>query len=187
MYSITDLKKDTLIQIDGTPYRVIEYAQKQMGRGGSIVNVRLKNLLDGSVIPKTYKGQDKIEPAEVDTKRMQYLYAEGEKLHFMDEQTYDQLEVQKETVGDPVVFLKEGANAEIQMFNGKVINVELPIKVELEVIQAPDVVKGDTQSTVLKDVELENGTSVQAPVFIKAGDTIIIDTRDGKYVERKKV
>ena len=95
MYNITDLKKDTIIQIEGTPFKVVEYAQKQMGRGGSIVNVRLKNLLDGSVIPKTFKGQDKIESADVDTKKMQYLYAEGDTLHFMDEVTYEQLEVQR--------------------------------------------------------------------------------------------
>ena len=117
MYSITDLKKETIIQIDGVPYKVVEYAQKQMGRGGSIVNVRIKNLLDGSVIPKTFKGQEKIEPADVDNKRMQFLYSEGEVFHFMDEATYDQLEVQKDMIGEPAVFLKEGSNAEIQMFD----------------------------------------------------------------------
>lgn len=186
MYSITDLKKDTIIQLDGTPYKVIEYAQKQMGRGGSIVNVRVKNLLDGSVIPKTFKGQEKIEPADVDNKKMQFLYGEGETLHFMDETTYDQFEVQKSLVGDPAVFLKEGSNAEIQFFNGRVINVELPIKVDLGVTDAPNVVKGDTQSTVLKEVTLETGAKVQTPMFVKAGDTVVIDTRDGSYVERKK-
>lgn len=187
MYSITDLKKDTIIQLDGTPYKVIEYAQKQMGRGGSIVNLRIKNLLDGSVIPKTFKGQEKVESADVDTTKMQFLYAEGEVLHFMNDTTYDQIEVQKESVGDAVVFLKEGTYADIQMFDGKVINVELPIKVDLVVIEAPDVVKGDTQSTVMKEVELETGALVQTPMFVKTGDTIVVDTRDGKYVERKKV
>ena len=186
MYSITDLKKETIIQIDGVPYKVVEYAQKQMGRGGSIVNVRIKNLLDGSVIPKTFKGQEKIEPADVDNKRMQFLYSEGEVFHFMDEATYDQLEVQKDMIGEPAVFLKEGSNAEIQMFDGKVINVALPIKVELEVTDSPDVVKGDTQSTVLKEVTVETGTTVQTPMFVKTGDVIVVDTRDGSYVERKK-
>lgn len=187
MYSITDLKKDTLIQLEGIPYKVIEYAQKQMGRGGSIVNVRLKNLLDGSVIPKTFKGQEKIQPADVDNKRMQYLYAEANTLHFMDEQTYDQLDVQREMIGDPAVFLKEGSQADVQMFSGRVINVALPIKVELVVTESPDVVKGDTQSTVLKEVTVETGAQVQTPMFVKTGDTIVIDTRDGSYVERKRV
>lgn len=186
MYSITDLKKDTIIQLDGKPYKVIEYSQKQMGRGGSIVNVRIKNLLDGAVIPKTFKGQDKIESADVDNKKMQFLYAEGDKLHFMDETTYDQIEIQKEVVGSPVAFLKEGTNADVQMFDGRVINVELPIKVALEVTEAPDVVKGDTQSTVLKEVELETGATISTPMFIKTGQTIIVDTRDGSYVERQK-
>ena len=186
MYSITDLKKDTVIQIDGTPFKVIEYAQKQMGRGGSIVNVRIKNLLDGSVIPKTFKGQEKIEPADVDNKRMQFLYAEGDTMHFMDESTYDQLEVQRDLVGESSVLLKEGSNAEVQMFDGRVINVALPIKVDLEVTDSPDVVKGDTQSTVLKEVTVETGATVQTPMFVKTGDVIVVDTRDGSYVERKK-
>ena len=95
MYSITDLKKDTVIQLDGKPYKVIEYAQKQMGRGGSIVNTKLKNLLDGSVIPKTFKGQDKVEPADVSQNKVQYLYEDSGVLHFMDEKTYDQFEIQK--------------------------------------------------------------------------------------------
>ena len=186
MYSITDLKKDTIIQIDGTPFKVVEYAQKQMGRGGSIVNVRIKNLLDGSVIPKTFKGQDKVESADVDNKKMQFLYADGDVMHFMDETSYEQLEVQKDMVGEQSMFLKEGSNADIQMFDGKIINVALPIKVDLEVIEAPDVVKGDTQSTVLKEVELETGAKIQTPMFVKKGDVIVVDTRDGSYVERKK-
>ncbi len=186
MYSITDLKKDTIIQIDNVPYRVIEYGQKQMGRGGSIVNVRLKNLLDGSVIPKTYKGQDKIEQADVETKRMQFLYADATKLFFMDDQTYDQIEVDAEMLGDSLRFLKDGDSADIQMFSGRVINVALPIKVALKVTESPDVVKGDTQSTVLKEVTLETGATVQTPMFVKTGDVIVIDTRDGSYVERKK-
>jgi elongation factor P len=117
---------------------------------------------------------------------MQFLYAEGEILHFMDDQTYDQIEVQKDTLGDAFVFLKEGNVANIQTFDGRVINVELPIKVDLAVVEAPDVVKGDTQSTVLKEVKLETGAKVQTPMFVKTGDTIVVDTRDGSYVERKK-
>ena len=148
MYSITDLKKDTLIQIDGKPYKVVEYAQKQMGRGGSIVNLRIKNLLDGSVIPKTFKGQEKVEPADVSNQKVQFLYADGETGHFMDEQTYDQFEIGTDILGDGLKYLKEGANAHAQLFEGRVINVELPVKVPLKVTEAPDVVKGDTQSTV---------------------------------------
>ncbi len=185
MYSITDLKKDTVIQIDGTPFKVVDYAQKQMGRGGSIVNVKLKNLLTGASLDKTFKGNDKIEPADVSTKKMQYLYADGNTYHFMDEATYEQHEVDGELISNKQL-LKEGMNADLQQFAGRVINVELPIKVPLKVVEAPDVVKGDTQSTVMKTVVLETGAEVQTPMFVKKGDVIIVDTRDASYVERQK-
>lgn len=185
MYSITDLKKDTVIQIDGVPYRVADYAQKQMGRGGSIVNVKLKNLLNGATLDKTYKGNEKIEPADVNTKKMQFLYADGDKFNFMDEESYEQLEIDADLIPNKQL-LKEGSNANIQQFDGRVINVELPIKVPLLVAEAPDVVKGDTQSTVMKTVVLETGAEVQTPMFVKKGDVIIVDTRDASYVERQK-
>lgn len=186
MLSITDLKKDTMIQLDNVPYRVVEYAQKQMGRGGSIVNTKLKNLLDGSVLSKTFKGNDKLEEAEITNRKVQFLYREGDTFHFMDEANYDQFEANSDLVGPAADFLKEGATANAQYFVSKVINIELPIKVELEVVEAPEVSKGDTQSTVQKTITLENGTEIQAPIFIKAGDTVVVDTRDGSYVERAK-
>jgi len=185
MYGVTDLKKGTLIQLGDNPYRVIEYAQKQMGRGGSIVNVKLKNLLDGSVIPKTFKGQDKVEPADVTNSKVQFLYREGNKLHFMDETSYEQFELASDSVTG-ADYLKDGTSVAAQLFNNRVINVELPVKISLEVTSTPDVVKGDTQSTVMKQADLETGASVQVPIFIKTGDNIIVDTRDGSYVEREK-
>lgn len=185
MYGVTDLKKGTLIQLDGKPYRVVDYAQKQMGRGGSIVNVKIKNLLDGSVIPKTFKGQEKIEPADVSNSKVQFLYREGDKLFFMDEATYEQFELASTAVAGSE-FLKDGTTVTAQSFDGRVISVEMPIKISLAVTSTPDVVKGDTQSTVMKQAEIESGTSVQVPIFIKNGDNIIVDTRDGSYVEREK-
>jgi elongation factor P len=185
MYSITDLKKDTVIQLEGVPFKVVDYAQKQMGRGGSIVNVKLKNLLTGAVLDKTFKGNEKIDSADVTNKKMQFLYAESNKLNFMDEETYEQFEVDADLVSN-VGLLKEGTYATLQQFEGRVINIDLPIKVPLKVIEAPDVVKGDTQSTVMKTVVLETGIEVQTPMFVKQGDTIIVDTRDASYVERQK-
>lgn len=185
MYGVTDLKKGTLIEIDGTPYRVVEYAQKQMGRGGSIVNVKLKNLLDGSLLPKTFKGQEKIEPAEVSNTKVQFLYEDTGTLHFMNQQTYEQIEVPDELVENSNL-IKEGSEVSAQTFDNRVINIELPVKVPLDVVSTPDVVKGDTQSTVMKAAELETGATVQVPIFIKQGDTIVVDTRDGSYVERQK-
>jgi elongation factor P len=186
MYQPTDLKKGVVCQIDGKPYRVIDYNQKVMGRGGSIVNVKLKNLIDGSVIPKTFKGQDKIERAEVSTKTVQYLYTDGSLFYFMDPETFEQFELSSDTVDTATGYLKEGEALGLQFFGDKVINVELPKNIYLEVTYAEDVVKGDTTSNVLKDATLETGVTVKVPAFIKTGDIISVDTTTGEYRERKK-
>lgn len=186
MYQPTDLKKGTVCQIDGKPYRVIEYGQKVMGRGGSIVNVRLKNLIDGSVIPKTFKGADKIEPAEVRNREVQYLYNDGETFFFMDPSTFEQFELPINLIDEAKNFLKEGDMLALQFFGEKVINVELPKNIFLEVTYTEEVVKGDTTSSVLKDATLETGFVTKVPAFIKQGDIISVDTTTGEYRERKK-
>ncbi len=186
MYSPTDLKKGTVCQIDGKPYRVVEYAQKVMGRGGSIVNVKLKNLIDGSVIPKTFKGQEKIERAEVVNKPVQYLYSDGSDFHFMDPQSFEQFQLSAELVDAAAQFLKEGDELNLQFFGDRVINVELPKNLYLEVTYTEDVVKGDTTSSVLKDATLETGLVIKVPAFIKVGDIVSVDTSTGEYRERKK-
>lgn len=186
MYQPTDLKKGTLIQIDGQPYRVIEYAQKVLGRGGSIVNVKLKNVITGAVIPKTYKGAEKIEPAEVNNRKAQYLYGEGDEYHFMDPVSFEQFQITSEVMGEASSYLKEGDTVDLQFFDGRVINVELPKNLYLSVTYTEDVVKGDTTSSVLKDATLETGKVVKVPAFIKAGDVISVDTATGEYRERQK-
>lgn len=186
MYQPTDLKKGVVCQIDGKPYRVTEYAQKVMGRGGSIVNVKLKNLIDGSVIPKTFKGQDKIERAEVTNKTVQYLYSDGTDFHFMDPESFEQFQLGSDVVDTAAQYLKEGDELNLQFFGDKVINVELPKNLYLEVTYAEDVVKGDTTSSVLKDATLETGLIVKVPAFIKVGDIVSVDTTTGEYRERKK-
>ncbi len=186
MYQPTDLKKGTICQIDGKPYRVVEYGQKVMGRGGSIVNVKLKNLIDGSVIPKTFKGQEKIESAEVTNKTVQYLYRDGETFYFMDPESFEQFELGAEIVDSAANFLKEGDSLSLQFFDGRVINVELPKNLYLEVTYTEDVVKGDTTSSVLKDATLETGLVIKVPAFIKQGDIVNVDTTTGEYRERKK-
>jgi elongation factor P len=185
-YQPTDLKKGTVVQIDNKPFKVIDYNQKVMGRGGSIVNVKLKNLIDGSVLPKTFKGQDKIETAEVNNQSVQYLYNDGANFHFMDPNTFEQFQLPADVVEEAKGFLKEGEGLSLQFFDGRVINVELPKNVYLEVTYAEDVVKGDTTSSVLKDATLETGAVVKVPAFIKTGDVISVDTTTGEYRERKK-
>ncbi|MBF1032562.1 MAG: elongation factor P [Candidatus Nanosynbacter sp.] len=186
MYQPTDLKKGVIVQLDGKPYRVVDYNQKVMGRGGSIVNVRLKNLIDGSVLPKTFKGQDKIEPAEVSTQSVQYLYNDGDTFYFMDPTSFEQFELAADLVDSAKDYLKEGDTLSLQFFYGKVINVELPKNLYLQVTYTEDVVKGDTTSSVLKDATLETGLVVKVPAFIKTGDVISVDTASGEYRERKK-
>ncbi|HIA92311.1 TPA: elongation factor P [Candidatus Saccharibacteria bacterium] len=185
MLSITDLKKGTLITIDNQPFKVVEYAQKQMGRGGSIVNTKLKNLISGATVNKTFHGNDKIESADVSSQKVQFLYADTA-LHFMDGETYEQFEIDPDLIGDQAQLLKEGMDVTAQLFEGNVINVELPTKIKLEVVEAPEVVKGDTQSTVQKKVKLETGAEIMAPIFVKTGDVLVVDSRDSSYVERAK-
>lgn len=186
MYQPTELKKGIVCQIDGKPYRVIEYGQKVMGRGGSIVNVKLKNLISGAVIPKTFKGQDKIEPAEVSNKSVQYLYNDGQLFYFMDPESFEQFELSTEIVDSAASYLKEGETLNLQFFEDSVINVELPKNIFLEVTYAEAVTKGDTSGPVLKDATVETGLTVKVPAFIKEGDIISVDTTSGEYRERKK-
>lgn len=184
--SITDLKKGTIFQLDGVPYRVVEYSQKVMGRGGSIVNVRIKSLLDGKVLEKTFKGNEQIDSADVANTNIQYLYNDGSTFYFMDDETFEQFEISADIVGDGAGYLKEGDRIQVQLFNGQVISVELAKNVPLLVTYAESVVKGDTTSSVMKDATLETGITVKVPAFIKEGDVIKVDTRTGEYLERSK-
>ena len=186
MYGPTDLKKNVLITLDGQPYKVIEYSQKVMGRGGSIVNVRVKNLITGALIPKTFKGQEKIEPAEVTTKKVQYLYKDDEKFYFMDPVSFEQYELASDLVGDAKDFMKDGDEMEIQFYNGSAINLTFPKNLWLEVTYTENAVKGDTSTSVMKDATLETGVVVKVPAFIKTGDVISVDTESYAYRERKK-
>lgn len=185
-YSPTDLKKGVVVQIDGKPFRVTDYNQKVLGRGGSIVNVKLKNIIDGSVIPKTFKGQEKIDSAEVTNRTVQYLYSDGSSFHFMDPVSFEQFELSTETVGEAAGYLKEGESLSLQSFESTIINVELPKNVYLAVTYCESVTKGDTTSSVLKNATLETSLVVRVPSFIKTGDVISVDTTTGEYRERKR-
>jgi len=184
--SITDLKKGTIFQLDSVPYRVVEYSQKVMGRGGSIVNVRIKSLLDGKVLEKTFKGNEQISSADVSNRNVQYLYNDGSTFYFMDEDTFEQFEIPADIVGDGAGYLKESDRVQAQLFNDVVISVELAKNVPLLVTYTENVVKGDTTSNVMKDATLETGITVKVPAFIKQGDIIKVDTRTGDYLERAK-
>ncbi len=183
---VTDLKKGQVFQMDGTPYRVVEYSQKVVGRGGSIVNVKIKSLLDGKVLAKTFKGNESIEPADITNKNVQFLYSDDNTFFFMDEDTYEQFELSAEDMESQKGYMKEGDRVQAQLFDGRVINIELAKNVPLKVVYTENVVKGDTTSSVLKDAEVETGITVKVPAFIKEGDLISVDTTTGAYRERVK-
>lgn len=183
---VTDLKKGQVFQLDGVPYKVVEYAQKVMGRGGSIVNVKIKSLIDGKVLDKTFKGNEQISSADVSFQNTQYLYNDGTTFFFMNEETFEQFEVSADLVGDGAKYLKEGDRVTLQFFDAKPISVDLPKNVPLKVVYTEDAVRGDTTSNVQKDAQLETGVTVKVPAFIKQGDVISIDTATGAYRERMK-
>jgi len=184
--SITNLKKGVLFQMDGVPYRVVDYNQKVMGRGGSIVNVRIKSVLDGKVLDKTFKGNETVENATVTNESAQYLYSDGDTFHFMNPDTFEQFEISADLVGDGAGYMKEGDTVQLQFFEGRAINVELPKNVPLLVTYTEDVVRGDTTSNVMKDATLETGITIKVPAFIKQGELISVDTATGAYRERVK-
>lgn len=182
----TDLKKGQVFQMDGVPYRVVEYAQKVMGRGGSIVNVKIKSLIDGKVLDKTFKGNESIEPADVANKSVQFLYSDANTFFFMDEASYEQFELSADDMVDQAGYMKEGDRVQAQMFDGRVINIELPKNVPLKVTYTETAVKGDTSSSITKDATLETGITIKVPAFVKTGDIISVDTVTGAYRERVK-
>jgi elongation factor P len=184
--SITNLRKGTIFQLDGIPYRVVEYSQKVMGRGGSTVNVKIKSLVDGKVLAKTFHGSDTVDNADVSNRTMQYLYNDGTKFYFMDPDTYEQSELDAEAMEDKAGFMKEGDNVTAQYFDGRIISVELPKNVPLKVTYTENAVRGDTSSAITKDAKLETGITVKVPAFIKTGDIISVDTTTGAYRERQK-
>jgi len=184
--SITDLKKGTIFKLEGSPFKVMEYGQKVMGRGGSIVNVRIKSLIDGKVQERTFKGNEQLESADVTNRPLQYLYEAGSEYNFMDTENYEQFSVTAAMMEGRSAYLKEGDLVTAQLFEGRIINIELPKNVPLKVTYTEDAVKGDTTSAIIKDATVETGAVVRVPAFIKQGDVISVDTTTGVYRERVK-
>lgn len=184
--SITNLRKGTIFQLEGVPYRVLEYKQKVMGRGGSTVNVKIKSLIDGKVLAKTFHGNDQVDSADVQNRPVQYLYNDGANFFFMDNDSFEQFEVAAEDMEDKSGFMREGDQVTAQLFDGRVINIELPKNLPLKVTYTENAVKGDTSSAITKDATLETGLVIKVPAFIKTGDTLSVDTSTAAYRERVK-
>lgn len=186
VYGHTDLKIGVLVELEGVPYRVVEYSHKAMGRGGAVVQVKLKNLLNGGVVEKSFRGSDKISPAEVNRVRMQLLYREGNQMMFMNNETYDQQTVEGEVLGEQAKFVADGTEVQLLVFNDRVIGLEIPNAVLLTVTETEPGAKGDTATTALKPATLETGVQVMVPLFINEGDRVKVNTLSGAYLERAK-
>jgi elongation factor P len=186
MLGHTDLKKGTLIELDGDPYQVIEYSHAAMGRGGAVVQTKLKNMIKGNVIERSWRTSDKISPAQIDRTEMQYLYKDGNSAAFMNTKTYDQESVPFSILGDQAQYMTEEATVSILTYNGKIIGLEMPNSVYLKVTETGLGAKGDTANAALKPAVIETGQTINVPMFINEGDVIKVDTRTGQYLERQK-
>lgn len=184
MLSISDIKTGKKIVLDDEPYSVIYHEHSKTGRAGAVLRTKLKNLKNGAVQEKTFHGTDKVTEADISKSKAQFLYVEENGFAFMDNETFDQFTLDKEALGDTPNYLTEGLEVTMLNFNGNPINVELPVKVILEVTEAPPGLKGDTQSGGDKLVTTETGLQVTTPLFVETGDKIIINTERGEYVSK---
>lgn len=186
MYSTPDFRKGLKIEIDNTPYIMVDFQHVKPGKGGAFVRTKLKNLLNGKVTDKTFRAGEKVGKPDIKESSMQFLYSDGEGYHFMDVSTYDQMLISEEQVGDSRYLLKEEIVTEVLEYNGRVIGIELPNFVSLKVAATEPGHKGDTATGGSKPATLETGAEVNVPLFINEGDLLKIDTRSGEYVERVK-
>ena len=186
MYSTGDFKKGLKIEIDGTPYIIVEFLHVKPGKGGAFVRTKLKNLVTGKVLDQTFRSGEKVKRPDLVEREMQYLYRDGENFHLMDNQTFEQLALTEEQLGEATLFLIENLNVNVLFFNQQPVAVDLPNFVELEVAQTEPGVKGDTASGGSKPATLESGAVIQVPLFINEGERVKVDTRTGTYIERAK-
>jgi elongation factor P len=186
MYSTADFRKGLRIEIENKPYLIVDFQHVKPGKGGAFVRTKLKNLLNGRVTDQTFRSGEKVGRPDLEEKEMQFLYREGDKFVFMDNQTYDQVELTGEQVGDQTQFLQENISLKILNYRQEPIGLELPTFVELTVTATDPGMKGDTASGGSKPATLETGYVIQVPLFIAEGDKLRIDTRTGAYIERAK-
>ena len=181
---IDELRGGAVIDINGAPYIVLKSDFMKTAQRRPVMRTKLRNVISGSVLEKTFKQGDKVEAADLTRAQAQYLYKDDTQLYFMDQESYEQFSIPASTVGDAAKFVKEGGNVTVMSFNGKPISLELPKKVEFKVIEAPPGTKGDTATGGTKEVTLENGLKVNAPLFIKVGDVVRVNTETGEYSDR---
>lgn len=184
MLGLTDLKVGTTFVFEGDVYAVIYYEHSKVARGGAMLRTKLRNIMTGAVIEKTFKGSEKFEPANIERRSCQFLYIEGNEYYFMNNGTFEQFSLKKDDLGQSANFIKEGETLQVQFYKEKPFNILLAPKVKLKVTIAEKGLRGNTASTVTKPITVETGYVLQTPLFIKEGDTVLINTETGEYVER---
>lgn len=184
MINVNDIKNGMTILFEDSIYTVLEFSHVKPGKGAAFVQAKLKNLRTGSIVEKRFNSGVKLEKAMVEKKNMQFLYASGDSYNFMNMETYEQIELDKNQIGEDTEYLKEGLNVDVTFFQGELLGLILPEKIEMQITKTEPAVKGNTTNNAMKDAILETGMKVRVPLFVEEGETIIVSTKDGKYVSR---
>ena len=184
MINVNDLKVGMTIMYENNIYSVMDTQHVKPGKGAAFVQAKLKNLRSGAIIENRFNSSDKVEPARIERKPMQYLYQMNDVYYFMDMNTYEQVEINKSQIGDDAELLKENLTVDIMFFEGEMLGMNLPDKIELKVTHTEPAVKGNTTSSAMKDATLETGKVIKVPLFIEEGEELLISSKDGKYVSR---
>lgn len=184
MINVNDIKNGMTIMFEDNIYTVLEFQHVKPGKGAAFVQAKLKNLRTGAIVEKRFNSGVKLDKAMVEKKNMQFLYASGEAYNFMNMETYEQIELSKNQIGEDIEYLKEGLNVDVTFFQGELLGLILPEKIEMKVTETEPAVKGNTTNNAMKDAILETGMKVRVPLFVEEGENIIVSTKDGKYVSR---
>ena len=186
MYQTSDIRKGLKVEFDGEPFIVVDFQFVKPGKGNAFTRTRFKSMITGRVLDKTLKSGETLQRADLEQRDMQYLYTDGDMYAFMDNQSYEQIEIPKESLGDATKWLTENLDIEVLLHQGKAVNVELPNFVEMEITHCEPGVKGNTATGATKPATFVTGATLNVPLFIEQGETIRIDTRTGEYVGRAK-
>jgi elongation factor P len=184
MIDVNELRKGVTFELDGNLYKVLDYSHNKTGRGNATIRVKARNLLTGANIERTFNSGLSVQDVDLDFANVSYLYNDGEMYFFMDNQTFEQPAIKKESLGDSAQYLKEGMEVKLTFYKGEAIDIDMPTSVDLKVVEAEMAIRGDTATGVTKKVTTESGVVVQCPNFVNVGDTIRVDTRTGEYVTR---
>ena len=185
MVNVNDIKNGMTIEVDGNIFTILEFQHVKPGKGAAFVKMKLKNLRTGSIVEQTFNSSTKVGKAMIEKKTMQYLYSDGDNYVFMDMNDYSQIELPQSQIEEESKYLTENSEVDILYYGSEMLGVNLPEKVELEVVRTEPGIKGNTATTATKEAELSTGLVVRVPLFIDEGEIVIVSTKDGKYVSRK--